>query len=108
LLSFDAAIERDPDYGVVWLNRGRVLGELGKFDEARENLDKALRLDIALKRSVTIDRALLFTASGDDNAAEEQLRLLDQWEVPTDRLRAHLAGMRAKRLSPPDPAQQSR
>jgi hypothetical protein len=97
--AFTAAINRDPDYGTVWLNRSRAFAELGRFADAASDLDEAVRRDFTLKRTVGIDRALLLTAMGNDDAAEAQLRQLDAWEVDTERLRAHIAGMRAKRTS---------
>jgi sugar/nucleoside kinase (ribokinase family) len=54
---------------------------------------------VTLKRAVGIDRALLRTAMGNDDAAEAQLRELDAWEIDTRRLRAHIAGTHVKRVN---------
>ncbi len=46
-MSFNKAIELDLNYVKAWTNRGWLLGELGRYDEALASYDKAIEVDPA-------------------------------------------------------------
>jgi len=45
LVSFDHAIELDPNYASAWRNRGYALDKLGKYEEAIACFDKAIEIN---------------------------------------------------------------
>jgi tetratricopeptide (TPR) repeat protein len=84
---FDVAIdlyfsilESNPGAGPAYLGMGRCQRELGRHDDARENLLKALKLS-PFSAQTNYELALLYHATGDMTKAREHLdRTLMVWE----------------------------
>jgi Tfp pilus assembly protein PilF len=65
------AIARDPDFAAAWAYRGLAYSELGKRDEAFDDLTKAVRLDPRAKHYT--DRGLVSLRGGLLSAARRDL-----------------------------------
>ncbi|MDP3917362.1 MAG: tetratricopeptide repeat protein, partial [Nanoarchaeota archaeon] len=74
----DKAIELNPEDGIIWCNKGRTLGEIGRYEEALESLDKAIELNPE-DGVIWNNKGLTHYKLGDINGAREAfLKSLDK------------------------------
>ena len=66
------AIELDPEYAMAYNNRGRAYLNMGQFDQAIADCNKAIELDPNLAIAYG-NRALAYTFVGMDAEAEQDI-----------------------------------
>lgn len=77
LSAFEGALKLDRELGVAWLGMARTQRLLGQLDDAKENIDRALRLLPDDDPSVASEAALLALDLGDISAASKYIDSAD-------------------------------
>jgi tetratricopeptide (TPR) repeat protein len=56
---YDEALDIDNEYAELWFNRGEVLKELKRYDDALNSLNKALKLEPDCKPALKMKKELI-------------------------------------------------
>jgi tetratricopeptide (TPR) repeat protein len=73
--SYDKALEQEPNSTVLWNNKGRVLGMMGRFDDAISCFDKSLAINTSNPESSNLKAIAL---SRGLNRNREAIAIFDQ------------------------------
>lgn len=87
---FNDALQRKPDLGEGWVNRGALMIGTKRFAEGLADTNKGLELGIEEPEKAYYNRAIAYEGLGDSTAAyydySQALALAPEWDLPKQEL----------------------